>query len=410
MSVFKKASAGLLCAAMTVSLSSCNLGGPDSSYAAVINGEKIPAGIFISFQQNAYYDAMDYVDPTAETTTTAAESGAETAATTPFSDKSIDGKPVRDWINDQATLEMQKYAAVEAKFDELGLTFSDNEPEKVQVYLDSIWDYYGEMYENYGISENSVKLITLNSEKESLIFNHIYGEGGTKAVSDDELKQYLSDNNARINYMMIELKDKEGNLLKSEGKAEMTAKAEEYIERAKNGEDFNAIIHEYQDSLTAEFSGINAVIGSTDGMEGAAETTAPEAETAEETTAASEGEEAETAETTAASEDHSGHSHTTVISKDGIAPDTAVVDKLFDGTAAPGDYFIVEATNGETLYVIQYLDLFLDETYFENNKENALQGLKGEEFDTEVEAWASAITVERNQAAYDRYTYEKFEE
>ncbi|MBQ8781899.1 MAG: peptidylprolyl isomerase [Oscillospiraceae bacterium] len=380
MSIFKKVSAGLLCAAMTVTLSSCNLGGPDSSYAAVINGQKIPAGVFISMQYDAYYNAMSYVDPaqtTAETTTAAGEAAVTTAAvTTAFADKTIEGKGVREWINDEATKEMQKYAAIESKFDELGLAFNDNEPQKVQLYIESLWEYYGPMYEGFGVSQDSINLVTLNSEKKNYIFKHYYGAGGEKEVSEADIRQYLTENNARINYIPIALKDSEGNLLKSEGKAEMQAKADEYIERAKNGEDFNALVHEYADSLIAE-------------SDADSETTAEIAASAE--------------------EDHSQHSHNTIITKTGVTPDAAIVDKIFSGSVAVGDYFTVESTNGETLFVVHYLDLFSDETYYETNYDAALTALKGEEFEAEVEVWASAQTVERNQAAYDRYKYEKFE-
>ncbi|MBQ8826513.1 MAG: hypothetical protein IJ007_05430 [Oscillospiraceae bacterium] len=362
MSILKKASAGLICAAMTAALASCSLGGPDSSYAAVIDGEKIPAGVFIAMQYDAYYNAMFYTDPAA--VTAASDAAAETT-TTAFADKTIEGKAVREWINDEATVEMQKYAAIENKFDELGLVFADNEPKQVELYMESLWDYYGEMYEGFGVAQSSMSAITLNSEKRNLIFKHYYGEGGERAVSADEIKQYLTDNNARINYFAIELKDSEGNLLKSEGKAEMQAKADEYIERAKGGEDFNSIIHEYQDSVAGT--------------------------------------------TASADEDHSTHGHEIVISKDGVSPDSAVVTKVFDGSVSAGDYFTLESSNGETLYVVQRLDLFADETYYETNYDYALNALKGEEFEAEIESWTTTQTVERNQAAYDRYKYEKFE-
>lgn len=368
MSILKKASAGLVCAAMTATLASCSLGGPDSSYAAVIDGEKIPAGIFIAMQYDAYYNALFYTDPAETAVTTAAGDAAETAATTAFADKTIEGKAVREWINDEATAEMQKYAAVENKFDELGLVFADNEPKQVELYMESLWDYYGEMYEGFGVAQSSMSAITLNSEKKNLIFNHYYGEGGERAVSEDEIRQYLTDNYARINCLEIQLRDSEGNLLKSEAKADMQAKAEEYLERAKGGEDFNNIIHEYQNSLN------------------------PAGETA-----------------TAADDDHSTHGHETVISKTGMVPNQEVVEKVFSGTVPAGEYFLLETANSETIYVVQCLDLFADETYYETNRDAALYALKGEEFEAEVESWTSAQTVERNQAAYDRYTYEKFE-
>ena len=378
MSILRKASAGLLCTAMTLSLASCSLGGADTTYGAIIDGHKIPAGVFISMQMNAYSEAKNYTDASSAAeeavTTTASADAATTEATTttPFSDKVIEGKSVRDWINDEATVEMQKYVAIENKFDELGLGFAENEPEKVNIYIESLWEYYGTMYEEMGISQDSLNLVTLNSEKKELIFNHIYGADGEKAVSEADVKKYLSDNNFRINYIEIELKDGEGNLLKSEGKEEMNAKAEEYIERAKNGEDFNAILKEYNDSL-------NTSTASTD------DTTAVETPIAE------------------------APDNTMIVTKEGTFPDANIVTKLFDGSVAAGDYFIVESANSEKLYVVQCLDLFADETYYTDNESYVRHQLKDEEFEAEIESWIVGQTVERNEAAYKRYKYEKFE-
>lgn len=375
MSILRKASAGILCTAMSLSLASCSLGGADTSYGAIIDGHKVPAGVFISMQMNAHTDAKNFKDASAEeaVTTTASADAATTEATTttPFSDKVIEGKSVRDWINDEATIQMQKYVAVENKFNELGLAFTDNEPEKVNVYIESLWEYYGAMYEEMGISQNSLNLVTLNSEKKELIFNHIYGANGEKAVSEADVKKYLTDNNFRINYIEIELKDSEGNLLKSEGKEEMNAKAEGYIERAKNGEDFNAILKEYNDSLNTSTASAE---------DAAAETTVEEAP-----------------------------DNTMVVTKEGTYPDANIITKLFDGSVAAGDYFIVESTNSEKLYVVQCLDLFADENYYADNESYVRHQLKDEEFEAEVESWIAGQTVERNEAAYKRYKYEKFE-
>lgn len=375
MSISKKISSCLLCSALALSLAACNnnLVGDDISYAAVIDGAKIPAGVFISKQMDAYYEAMYYVDPadTAAETTTASTDAAETTATTAFTDKVIEGKAVRDWINDKATEEIRKYAAVESKFDEAGLAFADNEKEKVTIYMDSMWESYGKYYEELGVSENSQILISLNSQKESLLFKHYYGEGGEKEIAESDVKAYLTDNNARINYIKMELKDGEGNLLKSEGKAEIMDMAKDYVERAKNGEDFNVLLNEY----TEYYEGLqNAAAGTTENAD--------------------------------AEEHH--HDNTTVISKEGYTPSEAVVTKVFDGSFNVGDVAIVE--EDEVYYVVTKLDLFADEEYYANNELSARYSLKGEEFDAMVDGWVEAQTVEKNEAAYKKYKIEKFME
>ncbi len=388
MSVLKKVSAAALCAAVTASLASCSLGGADTTYGAEIDGYRIPAGVFISMQMDAYYDARNYIEvPSGETGTTASSSESVTSSesetetvTTPFTDKVIENKAVRDWINDEATKSMQEFVAVENKFDELGLAFDDNEDQKTKIYIDSLWEMYGEMYEELGISENSQILVSLNSQKKSLIFDHYYGKGGDREISEEEIRTYLTDNNARINYIEMELKDGEGNMLKSEGKEKIKEMAEDYISRAKGGEDFKVLLKEYNDyydKLIAD--------AQTDG-----------AETAE---AAEDSEESGTEELP---------DNTMVVKKESAYPSADIINKVFDGSVKAGDVFFSESTDGEKYYVVQVLDLFADENYYEDNESSVRHTLKDEEFDAEVEGWTANQNVVKNEAAYKRYKIEKF--
>ena len=386
MANFKKMSAVALCSAMALSLGACgnNIAGPDTTYAAVIDGYKVPAGVFIAMQMNSYYDAAYYTEPTDESEeTTASTEAAETAAseteattTTAFTDKVIEDKPVRDWINDEATKSMQEFVAVENKFDELGLSFEDNEKEKTKVYLDSIWEYYGPNYENAGISENSQLLIMLNSTKKNKIFDYYYAEGGQDEISEADIRAYLDENNKRINYIKMELKDGEGNLLKSEGKDEIKKMAEDYIKRIKGGEDFAAVSKEYSDyydKLTAD--------------------------AAESTDDGADDESADTEETESSYTDNE-----TVISKDGTSPSEAVVTKAFESKV--GDVFLVE--EDEVYYVVTVLDLYADENYYSDNESVVRHELKDDEFDKTVDSWTETQNVELNEAAYKRYKIEKF--
>lgn len=387
MANFKKISAVALCSAMVLSLGACgnNIAGPDTTYAAVIDGYKVPAGVFIAMQMNSYYDAAYYTEPvdeSAETEETTAETTAsetEATTTTAFTDKVIEDKPVRDWINDEATKDMQEFVAVENKFDELGLSFEDNEKEKTKVYLDSIWEYYGENYENAGISEDSQLLIMLNSTKKNKIFDYFYAEGGQDEISESDIRAYLEENNRRINYIQMDLKDGEGNLLKSEGKTERKAMAEDYIKRIKGGEDFAAVSKEYSDyydKLVADAAAADST-DETDANDESADTEEPES---------------------------SYTDNETVISKDGTSPSESVVTKAFESKV--GDVFLIE--EDEVYYIVEILDLYADENYYDDNASVVRHELKDDEFDQTVESWTANQNVEINEAAYKRYKIEKF--
>lgn len=360
MSLFKRISAAAAASVMALSLASC---GKDTTWGANIDDVSLRAGMLIYFQSNAVSEANQYL----------AEGETDVLNIT------IEDKPSRDWIKDEVVKDMREYVAVEKKFDELGLSFEDSEKQVVSNSIDQWWEYIGEYFESIGVSKQSYLDAALNSEKRSKIFDYYYAEGGELAVSDEDIKNYLLENNTRIKFISMPLKDGEGNLLKSEGKAELKEKAEGYIERIKGGESFEAVEDEYNkyyESLTAAAS---------DTGEQAA------GDTAEETDAAEE----ETPEV----------SYGTIITKDSTIPSQKAAEAARGLNV--GDCVLVEDDDNEYYYIVTKIDLFADETYFDTQKSSAMHALKDEEFDGTVSGWTEGQNVELNEAAFDRYKLEK---
>lgn len=459
----KKIAALSCAAAMLGSLTAC---GEKTTWGAVIDGNQIPAGVFIYYLESAHYDAQQKLseqnsEASADLSPEGAAAQSSETVTMPLFSSQIYGVDAKQWIYDEATKSMQEYAAVEAKFDEYGLTLSDEDKETAQVYLDQMWEYAGEYYTSMGISENSYKSIFLNSSKKQKLFETIYSEGGEKAVSDDEIKTYLDENYALINYIEVELRDGEGNLLKSEGKAERMEMLNSYIERYKNGEDFDALNAEYvtyyedlkkaaeeaaaaeqaanaETAPASEETAVTEVSQSpaeaplagegdelTDSDDAAPaeteapsddekneETTAPSVEeTAAETTVTSAAEET-TASETASTENQTSavsnvDSNMTVIEKaDKTLPCAEVAEKVFDGMNK-GDIEIVETADGEHYYLVLKLDILEDGEYFTTARDSLLSEMKYDEFEGIVTEWTASQSVSKNDAAYKRYDPEK---
>lgn len=452
----KKIAALGCAAAMVSSLTAC---GEKTTWGAVIDGVQIPAGVFIYYLDTANYEAQQKLNEQTDTSADLSPEGAAAQSsetvTLPLYSSQIDGVDSKQWIYDRATELMQEYAAVEAKFDEYGLTLSDDDKQSAQVYLDQIWDYAGDYYTSMGVSENSYKSIFLNSSKKQKLFETIYSEGGERAVSDDEIKTYLDENYALINYIDVELKDGEGNLLKSDGKAERMEMLNSYIERYNNGEDFDELNAEYvtyYENLkkAAEEAAAAAEAANADetAAENTAETTAEvsqspaeaalpsddeevtdetsetetsietevseDTEAAEETTAPDEAvSETETsaAETTAADAQTTQvgtvESNMTVIEKaDRTVPCADVANKVFD-EMNKGDVQIIETADGEHYYLVVKLDILEDDEYFTTARASLLSEMKSDDFDGMVSEWTAAQTVEKNADSYKRYDPEK---
>ncbi len=371
MSLLKRSAAASAALLTALSLASC---GKETTWGANIDGIRIPAGIFILYQSNALSEAYSYLG----------EGETDVLGIT------IEDKPAVDWINDKAVEDMKKYAAYETKFDELGLSFSNNEDKLVASTAEQWWEYIGEQYESFGISKNSYVDAGINARKASAIFDYYYGEGGEKEIPEEDIKTYLNDNYARIKYVELSLKDAEGNVLKSEDKENIKKMADEYIERLKNGESTDVISEEYQDYLDS--------LSET-------EDSSTEGNSDEDTSADSTDEDAssDTEESTAETEEDPDYG--TVISKDSTLPAASVTEKVFDGSIGTGDYVLVD--DYETYYIVSKLDLFEDPDYFENNAENARHALKDDEFNETVNGWLAEQDAEINQAAVDRYKPDK---
>lgn len=450
----KKITAVAAAAAVMSSMTAC---GENTTWGATIDGSDIPAGIFIYYLQSAYYSAQSKLNEENSASSDAIASADGTTTTAAVFSSQIDGKDAKTWIYDEATKSMQEYAAIEAKFTELGLTITADEKDAAKVYCDQIWDYAGEYYTKMGISEKSYTSLYLNSQKRDKVFKAIYSEGGEYAVSDDEIKTYLDENYAMINYIAMELKDGSGNLLKSDGKAEMMSMAESYVERYKNGEDFDALNSEYTayydnlkaaaaeeaanaaadeaetDTSTAEVTPSDAEAAlednadeitdsaetAEDATEAPTEDTAEAdetADTAEETAEADSTTTEEAAETTETSTDASAEetsdsgeqisSNKTVIEKSGTTPDSAVVSKVFD-EMQKGDIQIIESSDSETYYIVLKMDVLETDEYFLSAKDSLLYEMKSEDFDALITQWTEAQNVVKNQDAYKRYDPKK---
>lgn len=61
------------------------------------------------------------------------------------------------------------------------------------------------------------------------VFLYYYGLDGEEGTTEDDLKQYYEENNARVRYIKFNLTDGNGEALDDAGKKDMKAKVEDYL-------------------------------------------------------------------------------------------------------------------------------------------------------------------------------------
>ncbi|MBP0964772.1 MAG: hypothetical protein J5999_05720 [Oscillospiraceae bacterium] len=231
----KKILAGAAALAVALTCTGCS----DTSWGAKAGDTEYRAGIYIYHAMNAFFDADSKK----------AETDTDVFAST------IEDMPAKDWMAKETEKNLRNQAAIDAKFTEMGLELDEYSTTYADYMVEQMWSQYGDMFEGYGIGKESYRDVYLNSIKRDEIFMKYYNsEDGITPVSEDDIKAHLLDNYARVKYIALNLKDAEGNLLKSEGKAQVMKMAEDYLARAEGGESFDALIAEY-DAYWSELTG-----------------------------------------------------------------------------------------------------------------------------------------------------------
>ena len=189
MKLMKKATALLAVCAIAIGMTACGTSDTGNEIVAENANTKITMGAYAYCMYDAYYYAGNLVPD---------------ATATSILSQEIDGQSVSDWMREQAASSMKGMFFVDAKAKELGITLTDTERKEIDDQMDSVWvttqDSIKQMLD-YGITKEGAKQFYLEfNQKYTKIFETIYGENGTKAVSADEKKTYFTENYTDLAY------------------------------------------------------------------------------------------------------------------------------------------------------------------------------------------------------------------
>lgn len=444
---WKKAAAAVAAAALACTMTGCGKG---TAYAVTIDGVQVNAGVYIYYSYAAYNELT--------TTLKSENSELDIEDDKTVKAQTMDGVGAETWILDKTMEYCQQFVAAEQKFEELKLELSEEDQTEIDSTIDSFWDNYGEVYEKNGISKNSVKKVLENNYKTNEVFLYYYDIDGDKGVTEDEIKEYYIENNARVRYIQFSLKDGNGEDLDDAGKADMKKMVEEYLTRLKGlksddemdaemdaiQSDYNAYVTSISEEAAAETATsatdengneiAATTVTTTTTAETTTTTTAAEEETADGTTVAGDSDGTETTaaqetadETTteAAGDEESGETTTTtsefaserVIAKVTTDEDTKEEDITYSPSKAAYDFifndaelgvpeFVDDAEEGY-YYIIVRRDIedrmTDDDLWTEDQIKTQISAKYSDEFEDTLDGWTSEQTVEKNDRAIKRY-------
>ncbi len=432
----KKIAAAVTAVVMMLGATGC---GESSTWVAKYNDQTVNAGVYLFYQSQAYEDAMSKLQKDNE--------DLDVSDLKAVKNLQIDGKSVSDWVKEQAMENIRIFCAVNEKFDEYGLSIDAEDSDQIKQMSDN-WDMIDQMYNfsGEGIGKESLIAIQEFQLKQDKVFEYIYGKEGTEAYSDEEIKDYLSGNKARVKMITMDLKDTEGEELDDAGKKEIRTMAEDFVKRANKGEDFDKLKEEYDKYLEDKAAEADAENAETTPAETTAETTAAEEETtgtapvsgdsaeAPVTTAVSE---TAPAETTVAPEEGSKASDTTEVTAvteetgtstdedvedtpadeyanesifnignedDGFSPSEVVNNFIFNECVVGKDVKLVEDKDNLRVYVIKRLDILeREELYNDENRLDLLWEILEDTFKEKALGWVAEDALTKNSTAISRY-------
>jgi len=375
MKSLRKWAALALCGAML--LAGC---GGDTTWAYEQGGEKMPVGVYIMGMVEDYGKVWTDIRN---------EGNIETIKSKDVMDYQVDGQAGSAWISAHAQQRVLEYYGAAKKAGEIGLELTEEELGNVKSSAASIWNGgmrdYIQQYDAYGMPASAEQfLMRMNQEQleasgvalasleqyiagqmlKSALFNKLYGSGGEREVTQEQLLESYSTQYAKANtltvYKKFAYEGEEPSEESVQANAASKSLTESYLERVKNGETIEDLQYEY-DLMRAQES--------------------------------EEGE-AATAEVT--------------------EYEPGALEFLFPltGTMGAADEAVAAATYGEPVmaedeyafYVFSRVDISQDVEGMEQYKSSLLWKMKQEEFEADLATWGAEAGFTVNQSAIDKYT------
>ena len=254
----KKKLLALVCAlVMIFSLASCGLSTPDT--VGKVGDFEVSSGLYLLAQFSAYQQAaqlagkdQDATDVKAflkETIPTDADTG-ETAV-------------VQDYVADKTLETLRTFAAIDARFAELGGELTAEQTQVADNYAQQLMDQYGSTYTANGIGLETLKAFERIQLKHTLLLTLVYGPDGESPVDDSDLTEHLDSQMYELAYVNIPLYNTSTFAFASDDqKAEMLSLAQKAADsyNASAPEDTSSQLTTFNSIASSALAGICAVL------------------------------------------------------------------------------------------------------------------------------------------------------
>ena len=246
----------------------------DTSWAFELEGERLPAGAYILFQNQAlmtatdrlYQDWLDWErsdDPDAPEPAFVFDlSPSEMLAA------EIDGISMRDWVINEAQRLARQHFAVLALLDEFEIAVDPVLLAQADAAAQRDYQQGEADFREIGVAESSLALVYRASVSLNALFDGLYGEDGVQQVPEAEIRAYFDENFIRGQELFFwkdevypEYFEDEAELVEAQRAADaenarLRELASAYFERLSAGEAIEDLQYELDLELRGEDAGV----------------------------------------------------------------------------------------------------------------------------------------------------------
>ena len=196
----KKKLLALVCAlVMIFSLASCGLSTPDT--VGNVGDFEVSSGLYLLAQFSAYQQAAQLAGKDQNTTDVKAFLKATITTDADTGETAV----VQDYVADKTLETLRTFAAIDARFAELGGELTAEQTQVADNYAQQLMDQYGSTYTANGIGLETLKAFERIQLKHTLLLTLVYGPDGESPVDDSDLTEHLDSQMYELAYVNIPL-------------------------------------------------------------------------------------------------------------------------------------------------------------------------------------------------------------
>ncbi len=276
---------------------------------------------------------------------------------------------VRQTIVDTAKSQYLSFVVVSKKFEELGLSLTEEELAEIDKQYNDEWlKIYGEngmknILKTLDLKKDEFMNLLTVEYKSNAILEYYYGENGVNAITKQDKKDYFHNNYYRFKYILFTTVDDNEKPLSADEIGQKRTLAEDLCKQAQNGAKFEDLLIAHSEDY----------VKITDDMSDEDKKSAEDAN--------------KESITTGMICDSNGIFNQTLYSLYDIAVHDKIVGRVKEMSI--GDVTTVEIDN--SVWVIQKCDIKEDEAYFTDREARIYKDMYSDDFNNKYTVWLAEL-------------------